>query len=289
MQRVIVVLVVCAALGLAPLLAQQPTTSGPARGALVLVGGGANRDAFIQRFVQLAGGSKARIVLIPTTLEDDRLTPAGLEQVASSMQNILGVGSVTVMHTRDPKQADSPAFVEPLQRATGVWILGGNETYLVKAYCGTRTEKEIKALLDRGGVVGGTSAGAVVQGSRLIDGKIVPAADGTGGRTVQIRGTNAGFGLLSNAAVFVHWSQRNLEDLVGQALTTQPGLLGIGIDEATAAVVQGNQLEVLGDGNVGIYDGKDHAGKTYYKLDPGQRFDLDKRIAVPASGARGQS
>src|SRR5262245_4151774 len=127
MRRILMTLVLCAVLGRTLAQMQLPTTSGPERGALVLVGGGANGPAFIERFVQLAGGSEARIVVIPTTLEDDRLTPEGLEQLRTSSQRILGVTKITVMHTRDRKQADAASFVEPLQHATGVWILGGNE------------------------------------------------------------------------------------------------------------------------------------------------------------------
>jgi cyanophycinase len=285
MRRVCTTLILCAVLCGAHAWAQLPqpvpTTAGPARGALVLIGGGANRPAFVQRFVQLAGGPDAKVVVIPTTLEDDRLTPEGLEQLRSSMQRILGMNHVTVMHTRDPKQADLPDFVEPLRHATGVWMLGGNENYLIKAYFGTRVESEIKAVLARGGVIGGTSAGAIVQASLLINGKIVDSPDHPGSKTVRIEGTQAGFGLLTNSIVFVHWSQRKNQDVLAEGMATQPGVLGIAIDEATAAVIEGNRLEVVGDGNVGIYDGKTHNGKPYLVLGPGQRFDLNRRLELP--------
>src|SRR5438105_1558469 len=102
------------------LMFTPPTTTGPARGALVLVGGGANRPSFIQKFVALAGGPDATVVLIPTTLEDARLTPDGVDRLRDSMANILGVPRLIVLHTRDRRQADAPAFVEPLRHATGV-------------------------------------------------------------------------------------------------------------------------------------------------------------------------
>src|SRR5438270_1170024 len=87
-------------------------TTGPQKGALMLVGGGANRPAFIDRFVQLAGGVSAKIVEIPTTLEDDRLTPAGLEKLRTRAAQIFGVreDQVAVLHTRDRKLADPAAF-----------------------------------------------------------------------------------------------------------------------------------------------------------------------------------
>ena len=141
MQRIFIPLILSAVLCWTHVhaKAQQPgATTGPEHGALVLVGGGANRPVFMKRFVELAGGRDARVVLIPTSLEDDRLTPEGIEHLQTRSQELLGVDHVTVMHTRDPKQADSPEFVTPLRQATGVWILGGNEEHLINACPRTR-------------------------------------------------------------------------------------------------------------------------------------------------------
>jgi cyanophycinase len=284
MRRILIPVILSALLSGTHALAQvqRPSaTTGPERGALVLVGGGANRPVFINRFVELAGGRAAMIVLIPTSLEDDRLTQEGIEHLKGRLQEILAVDHVTVLHTRDPKQADSPEFVKPLGQATGVWILGGNEEYLMKAYVGTRVQREIKALLARGGVVGGTSAGAIIQGSLSIQGKIVDSPEKPGGKSVRVESTDTCWGLLTNSVITPHWSQRKIEDLLAMAMATQPGVLGIAIDENTAAIVQGNRLEVLGDGHVGIYDGKDHNGKSYVVLGPGERFDLARRMALP--------
>src|SRR5207249_1959082 len=114
------------------------------------------------------GGPDATVVLIPTALEDDRLTPDGLDRLRNSMANILSVQHIVVLHTRDRRQANAAAFVEPLRHASAVWVLGGNEDYLMDAYTGTRTQTEISALLARGGVLGGTSAGAIIQGSTAV-------------------------------------------------------------------------------------------------------------------------
>ncbi len=251
------------------------TTTGPSRGALVLVGGGANRPSFVEKFVALAGGPAATVVLIPTTLEDARLTPDGLDRLRDSMVNIFGVQHIVVLHTRDRQTADSPEFVEPLRHATGVWILGGSEQHLMDAYTGTRTQAEIEALVARGGVVGGTSAGAIIQGSATV------LADSPAFKALFIDAKHIPFGLLPHTIVLPHWSQRSLQTVLATTLATAPGLLGIGIDEATAAIVQQDQLTVVGDGHVGIYDGADHNGKPYYELAPGQRFDLTKRAILP--------
>ena len=279
-------------------LAQAPATAGPGpeRGTLVLEGGGTSvvsgplkRTAVIQKFVQLAGGSGAKIVVIPTAGPDDVLTPEGLEQMRVRAQETMGVDHVTVMHTRDRKQADSPEFVAPLRQATGVWIPGGKDAYLVDAYVGTRVGIEIKALLARGGVVGGTSAGAAIQGSLLIEGKVVDSEGkvvdspvSQGGKTLHVDATPPGLGLLTNSFVEPHWNTRNRVDLT-PILASQQGLLGIAIDEDTAAIIQGNRLEVFGIGHVGICDGKIHGGKPYYDLSPGDRFDLHTRSPIPVN------
>ena len=133
-----------------PIPAQAPATGGPARGTLILDGGGAEgvvrgamrsrladagavndtatkRSAVIYKFVQLAGGSGATIVVIPTAWDEMNTPSQKLEQLRVSVQQIMGVDRVTIMHTRDRRQADSPEFVAPLRRATGVWIDGGQD------------------------------------------------------------------------------------------------------------------------------------------------------------------
>jgi len=228
-----------------------------AGGALILAGGGANAPEIVQRFIELAGGPNAPIVVIPTAADTGRLrvTPERSAQLRARHAEIFRTNDVTVLHTRDRNVADSDEFVKPLRRARGVWILGGETSWLLDAYRGTRTEREIKAVVARGGVVGGTSAGAIVQTSTLLseDGK----------RRID------GFGLLSGVFVWPHWSERHAEDALVKATARLGDVVGIGIDEATAIVVQGSAFDVVGLGNVGISD-----GKGYYLLHAGDRFDL---------------
>lgn len=147
---------------------------------------------------------------------------------------------------------------------------------------GTRVETEIKALLARGGVVGGTSTGAEIQGSLGLENTKVDSAEAPSGFTVRVHTNRPCLGLLTNSVVEPHWSQRNRPDLT-PLLATHPGWLGIGIDPDAAAVIQSNRLEVFGDGHVGIYDGKVHGDKSYYELSPGDRFDLHTRSSIPVN------
>jgi cyanophycinase len=249
-------------------------------GALVLVGGGANRPMYMNRFRELAGGEKAKIVVIPTTLPDDRLSPEGMERLRA--QSLDSFGPATVMlHTRDRKIADSAEFVQPLRDATGVWIMGGSEIMLADAYVGTRVEKEIAALFARGGVVAGTSAGAIIQGSVMILGKLVKQGDPD---QVSILGTRSAFDLLPQSVIVPHWSQRKLNfNLLAGEHAKEPARLGLGIDEDTAVIVQEGRFEVLGDHHVGIYDGSEHDGKPYLLLSPGQIYDRKKHMLVKGS------
>ena len=247
------------------------------QGALVLVGGGANLPAYMQRFQELAGGPNAKIIVIPTSLDDDRFTTEGMAQLRAATQRMFGP-QTTLLHTRDRKVADSPEFVAPLRSASGVWILGGNEDRLTNAYVGTRTETEIKALLSRGGVVGGTSAGAIIQGSIRIKAKLAGGADPD---AVTWLGTIPSFNLLPSSVVIPHWSQRKLNfNLLAVETEKEPTRIGIGIDENTAAIVHGNTLEVLGEHQVGIYDGKQHSGKPFLLLSSGQKYDLKSRTLI---------
>lgn len=247
-------------------------------GALVLVGGGANRPVYMNRFRELAGGDKAKIVVIPTSLPDERLTPEGLDRLGTQLRETFGPATV-ILHTRDRKIADSPEFIEPLRDATGVWIIGGSEIALADAYVGTRVEKEIAALFARGGVVAGTSAGAIIQGSVVVLGKLVKAPD-----EVSVLGTRPGFDLLPQSVIIPHWTQRKLNfNLLAEEHAKEPARLALGIDEDTAVIVQDGRFEVLGDHHAGIYDGSDHDGKPYLLLSAGQVYDWKKHALVKGS------
>ncbi len=149
------------------LLAQSEAPKvGPATGALIVDGGAENSES-IKRFVALAGGPDSPVVLIPTASESEQID---LNRQHQAFTRRFGLKNVTVLHTRDRAEADKEEFVAPLKSARGVWFGGGRQWRLVDAYMGTRTQREIEAVLSRGGVIGGSSAGATIQGSYLVRG-----------------------------------------------------------------------------------------------------------------------
>lgn len=251
-----------------------PVGVGPDNGALFIAGGGALDSALIARFVQLAGGDTARIVVIPTAGTQDSFPPdwSGLRMFRRA-----GVDDLFVLHTRSRAEADSDGFTEPLRGATGVWLSGGRQWRLADAYLDSRTMQEIRGVLERGGVVGGTSAGASIQASYMVRGAV------ESNTIMMAPGNEAGFGLLRNSAIDQHLTARGRQDDLLEVIARHPGLLGIGIDEGTAFIVSRDRAEVAGRGRVAFYNAADRGDLDYYFLPAGSTFDLARRVAVSGS------
>jgi cyanophycinase len=264
--------------------AAKPTKVGPKSGSLVIVGGGLT-DAITQRFIDLAGGKDAPIVVIPTANGKDA-DGAG----AVALFKRYGVTNITVLTTTDRSVANTDAFVAPLLTAKGVWLGGGRQWRLVDAYQTTKVEKELWRLLERDGVIGGSSAGATIQGSYLARGD-------TKNNQIMTGDHEKGFGFLKNVAIDQHLLARNRHFDMFAILKKYPKLLGIGIDEFTAIVVKGDRFTVLGDGNVAIYDGTfwsregsklkqlPDTKSLFYFLRNGDRYNLSERKVIQG-GAR---
>jgi cyanophycinase len=201
-------------------------------GALVICGGGRLREEVYQEFLRLAGGKQARIVHIPSAYGFDSMS-----HIRSAYGGWLNydVASFDFLDAEDSDEADTDEFVEPLKQATGVWIGGGAQGRLANLYSGTKTETALKAVLARGGVVGGTSAGASIMSSTMI-------RYGTSSEAV----CDKGFGLVQHCVIDQHFAQRNrLPRLLG-VLEEHQAQLGLGIDEGTAVILRGNKLKVMG-------------------------------------------
>jgi cyanophycinase len=249
---------------------------GPEHGTLVLVGGGLRNPVILEQFLYHAGGPDARIVVIPTAREGDDF---GDDYEGVTRLREAGATNATLLHARDRVEADSDAFARVLDSADAVWISGGRQWRLADAYLGTRTQEALVRLLDRGGVIGGSSAGATIQGSYLVRGD-------TGGNRVMMGDHQEGFGFLKNTAVDQHLLRRNRHFDLIEVIEAHPQLLGIGLDEDTAIVVRGDAFLVVGSGYVAIYDFGTQldGGGRFYFLAPGDRFDLVSREATRGEG-----
>lgn len=256
-------------------LAGQPATLGPAKGSLIIVGGGGMPKVIFNRFFEAAGGRDAKLVVVPTAGSG-----AEYDESTSSVKMFKKAGATNVhlLHTRDTKVADSEEFVAVLRDARAVWFGGGRQWRLADAYLGTKTEAAFHDVLKRGGVIGGSSAGATIQASYLVRG----APEGN--QIMMSPGHEQGFAYIRNSAIDQHLLARKRENDMLPVIRKHPHLLGIGIDESTALYVRGNTAEVIGKSKVLFYDialEKTVGKKFYTTLDPGDRFDLKSRRKLP--------
>ncbi|MCG8527395.1 MAG: cyanophycinase, partial [Opitutales bacterium] len=259
------------------------TTVGPENGTLMIVGGGSYRDSgILEKFIELAGGSDAKFVFVPTASGRDFTSN---EPELPTSWRALELKNVAILHTQDRAIADSDEFVEPLRDADAVWFSGGRQWRLVDAYKDTKAEKMFRKVLDRGGIIGGSSAGATIQGSYLARGD-------SSGNQIMMGDHEVGFGYLKDVAIDQHVLARNRHFDLFTILKKRPELLGIGIDESTAVIVNGDTFEVFGKSFVLIYDGTfwsregwdqkelPEADSLFYFLRPGDRYDLKTRRVI---------
>ena len=240
------------------------------KGSLLIVGGGGAGPEIWKTFIELAGGVDSTIVVVSSANEDPVPKDPG-EAVALRR---FGAKAVKILHTRDRKEADSEAFTAILKEAKGVWFTGGRHWRFVDSYEGTLSEKRFCEVLERGGVIGGSSAGASIQAEYM------PRGHPLGNTVVAAEGYERGFGYLPGCAVDQHFFARKRPPDMTGLMKQYPQLLGIGIDEGTAIVVKGTTAEVIGKTKVGFYDPKTWTKpgeKDYLEVLTGGKYDLKSR------------
>ena len=268
----------------APIAAQQATEYGPATGTLVIVGGGSTAGTGImERFIELGGGAEeGRFVIVPTAggnydregnlrvFDEDRVLASWRER---------GVMNVSMLHTHDAKLADTEAFSADLVQATAVWFNGGRQWNIVASYAGTRTYDLFHEVLERGGVIGGSSAGATIQGEYLVRG----ATEGSQIVMTDEENHQLGFEFLRKSAIDQHINARMRWDDIIPVIEQQPHLLGIGLSEGTAIIVTGDTFEVMGKWMGAVHDNTrtyQPWQKPYFVLAPGDAYDMKARRIV---------
>jgi len=268
---------------LSAILVASPVVKGPEHGALVIVGGGKLVPEILEKFFGLAGGKDAPVVVVPTAAGQDSY-PADWSGLKAFKD--FGATNLTLLHTTDRKVADSEEFVKPITTAKAVWFVGGRQWHLVDSYLHTRTQREVEKVLARGGVVGGSSAGASILADYLVRGAV------EGNRVMMAPGYEEGFGLIKGVAIDQHMLTRNRQDDLEEVVAKHPELLGISIDESTAIVVQGQQFEIIGASKIAVHDGVSdpkaqdrNFTKKYFFMGHGEKYDLTKleRLKKPQS------
>lgn len=208
--------------------------------AVLLVMGGAAGTGILRRFVTLAGGSAAAVVVIATA----STYPAELESEYASVFTDLGAGAVTALRLETRAQANDPAVAEILAAATGVFFTGGDQVRITTVLGGTLTDSVLQSLVSSGSVVlAGTSAGAAMMSGTMIV--------GGAGHGVS---TGPGLEFLPGVLIDMHFAERGRLNRLLSAVARYPHELGLGIDEDTAILTEGDHFEVIGSGTVTVVD-----------------------------------
>lgn len=242
------------------------------RGALVIVGGGGLPKEIAERFFELGGGKDGRFVILPTAMPD----PLPITGEARFLER-LGAKHISVIRGREQVELETPETLALLDEATAIWFGGGRQWRFVDAYEGTKIYERLHQVLARGGVIGGSSAGATIQGEYLVRG--APA----GPHIMMCEGYERGFAFLPGVAIDQHFQQRKRFADMTALMKVYPQYLGIGLDEATALVVQGSTAEVLGSGQVHFYDRRlpiEQGAPDYQSYAAGRKYDLKARKVI---------
>jgi len=265
------------------------------QGPLMIIGGAEDKlrkRTILQEFVRAAGGLDARIAVIPTASS----IGAEVTEVYDALFRREGAVDVVAVRPETREDAHDPRLVAAIEAATGVFMTGGNQLKLSATVCGTPLGDAVVAAHRRGVVVGGTSAGASIQSSHML-------AFGGPGATPKQRMTQmaAGLGLIDSVVIDQHFDQRNRYGRLLMIVAQSPQLLGIGVDEDTAAVVERDPeghdlLRVIGRGAVTVMDPANiitnaheamrsapllASGVVLHALPAGAVFDLTTRSLIP--------
>ena len=266
------------------------TAAEPPKGRLVIVGGGVTPPEVFGRILDMAGGPKARVMVVPQASRD----PEAGRKMAALWREV-GAKEVVVLDPSEPGLALSAIAAADL-----IWVRGGSQTRLMDALAGTGIPAAIRERFHTGAVIGGTSAGAAVMSRVMI-------AGWAGGQANSVR-TAEGLGLWPEVIVDQHFIRRHRFERLKGVVLDHPDLVGVGIDEATAVVVTGRQFEVIGDSDVVVIDArklaparestkaeakvsakaaKDAADVATQILKPGMKYDLDAGVMAGPIAAGG--
>ncbi|MET0997229.1 MAG: cyanophycinase [Marmoricola sp.] len=273
----------------------MPLGADHGEGDLLVIGGAEDKlgkRTVLKEFIERAGGADARIAVVPTA---SSLGPEIIE-VYAALFTRLGASEVYGVRPEDRSQASDPAVVRELERATGIFMTGGNQLKLSTVIAGTPFGRAIAEARERGVTIAGTSAGASIQSSHMV-------AFGPGGSTPKQRMTQvaAGLGLVDQCVIDQHFAQRNRYGRLLMIVSQSPQLLGMGVDEDTAAIIsrtdEGDIMRVAGRGSVTLMDGShmvtnaheahEHrpilaSGVVLHVLPAGSVFNLTSRQLLPS-------
>ncbi|NUQ20911.1 MAG: cyanophycinase [Gemmatimonadaceae bacterium] len=269
------------------MMAPSQRRAGDTCGTLVLIGGGCSADGeALGTFVERSGGHEGGRIVGFTTASSD---PMGSAIAWRNDLKIAGATNVEIPIVDRRDAAQDKRIAELVAEAQGIFLGGGDQVHLVATIGGSRVGNAIRDAYRRGAIVCGTSAGAAALTETILAGGEV---DEQGVNTDMHIGP--GLGLLGfRAMIDTHFAERRRLHRLFVAIASNPDLMGLGIDEDTALVVEGHLAEVVGKGGVTFVDGRgvrfDNANEvttgsrltlSYLRvglLGPGYQFNLRER------------
>lgn len=271
---------------LAPiLLYSQENSIMTTNGTLLIMGGASTNSYFMSEFAGLTGGTESNIVIIPTAMEEKYIDSERDIELLKKPFKDFGFTNINIVHTRDIQVANSDSLNNILLSADGVWITGGRQWRLAKAYNGTNVLTSLQTLLNQGKVIAGTSAGASIMGDVLVRGD-------SNTSTVMLGDFQNGFGFVRNFAIDQHHIARNRQFDMFELKNEKPNVLGIGIDENTGVILNANKFRVIGKSYVSIYDNTrwseerdtiyqlNKNDKQFYTLSNGYEYNISNRKII---------
>ncbi|MEG3923392.1 cyanophycinase [Microcoleus sp. T3_D1] len=254
------------------------------QGKLLIIGGAEDKEGdckILREFLRCAGGTKAHIVVMTAATS----LPGEVGDNYIRLFERLGAEDVRVVDTQKPEDANNPDYLEAIEQATGIFFTGGDQARIINCLKDTKLDAAMHKRYSEGIIIGGTSAGAAM----MPDVMIIEGDSETNPR-VDVVAMGPGMGFLPGVVIDQHFAQRGRLGRLVSALLLQPAVLGFGIDENTAILVHGDELEVIGAGAVTVIDSseqlhdnlegllKDEAlaicGAKLHILPHGYRFNL---------------
>lgn len=260
------------------------------KGHLVIIGGVHTQETS-KKFIELAGGENARIIIIPNAGS----SPVYNSELHKKEFQELGAKAEYLLFTRETADADSN--LKKMDWANAVYFLGGDQSDLTSDMLGTKLLQKVYDIYNNGGVIGGSSAGAAVQSEIMITGNELLNKDSSSAFVSIQKGnieTAKGFGFIKSAIIDQHFLKRKRHNRLITLMCEHPNLLGIAIDEATAVVVYPDDtFEVIGNNQVLVYDPTEAkniredkngnlgtTGMKMHLLINGDKFDLKTKQVI---------
>ena len=259
----------------------SPSVKGLQRGYVVPIGGAEEKldnPEVLSKVVEIAGGEDATICIIPTASQLDETG-----EIYENLFKELGAGHTFSLPVSERADAQDPDYVERLESSTAIFITGGNQLRLSTILGGTPIAQKIRQLNARGVHYAGTSAGAAIVSQHMIAGGDTGMVPTEGGVTLA-----PGLGLINTVVIDQHFTERNRQARLLSAIAYNPYLLGIGLDEDTAAFIDhNNQFTVVGSGSITIVDPSDIEHSSLPDAAPGEALTLlNLKMHILAAGSR---